>query len=85
MTQPLALPLRGKPNCPIYDANGALVSITEHAEAFVAAMNNQAELLAALEVSRRTLSAVCALEFADGPNGETTREVIDSAIAKVRA
>lgn len=40
------------------------------------------ELLEALRTARFTLSAVGALEFTDGPNGETTREVIDSAIAR---
>lgn len=41
---PLVFPLHGEPNRPIYDHGGRLVSVSEHAPIFVAAINFVHEL-----------------------------------------
>jgi hypothetical protein len=50
IVEPLALPLTGGNNRPIYDANRRLISITEHAEEFMHAMNNHGAMVAALKL-----------------------------------
>lgn len=46
---PLALPLKAEANRPIYDANGKLVSITDHADVFARIANERAAILILME------------------------------------